>query len=96
MSTSPAATVSIKLEPLVRDRLSTLAAHKKRSTHALMRDAIDEYVSREEARRSFDEEALRAWEHYQETGLHASHEEVDTWLASIGSSKELPAPPCHS
>lgn len=90
-----APTLSIKLEPEVRDRLSALAEHKKRSSHALMREAIGEYVSREEARRDFDAEALRSWEHYQETGQHTTLAEVDTWLASIGTDKELPAPTCR-
>lgn len=93
----PAApTLSIKLEPDVRDRLSALAEHKKRSTHALMREAIAEYVGREEARRDFDAEAARAWEHYDETGLHTNFAEVDRWLASVGTDNELSVPECHT
>lgn len=88
-------TLSIKLEPAIKDRLSVLAAHKKRTSHALMREAIEEYIAREEARRSLDEEAVRTWEHYQETGLHATLDEVDAWLGSIGMEQELTAPTCH-
>lgn len=92
----PAApTLSIKLEPAVKERLAVLATHKKRTSHALMREAIEEYVAREEARRSFDEEAVRSWEHFQETGLHATFDEVDAWLGSIGTDQELTAPTCH-
>lgn len=92
---SVAETLSIELAAEVQDRLSALAEHKKQSPQALLREAIAEYIGREEARQDFDAEALRAWKHYQETGLHTTLAEVDSWLASIGTDKELPAPVCH-
>jgi len=40
-------------------------------------------------------EADEAWHHYQETGLHATGEEVLAWLASWGTHNPLPPPACH-
>lgn len=53
---------------------------------------MENYVVREEARDQF---ALDAWQHYQETGLHATGDEVMTWIESWGTDKELPPPVCH-
>ncbi len=44
---------------------------------------------------AFEEEALAAWEHYQETGLHLSLKEVRDWLATWGAPSEKEAPKCH-
>ena len=49
-----------------------LAAARRRSPHWLMREAIEQYVEREEKRERFRQEALAAWTHYQTTGLHAT------------------------
>jgi hypothetical protein len=38
---------------------------------------------------------LKAWDEFQATGLHATAEEVDKWLASWGTENELPSPERH-
>ncbi len=60
-----------------------------------MREAITQYVEREEKREAFRQDTLRAWDEYRTTGLHATAEEVDAWLASWGTDDEGPAPECH-
>jgi predicted transcriptional regulator len=50
----------------------------------------------EEQREALRQDTLKAWEEYQATGLHATAEEVDAWLASWGTENELPAPVCHT
>lgn len=42
-----------------------------------MREAIAQYVEREEKREAFRHEALMAWAAYRTEGLHMSHEETD-------------------
>ncbi len=44
---------------------------------------------------AFKEEALSAWKHYQETGLHVTLEEVCDWLNTWGTPSEKEAPICH-
>lgn len=86
---------SIKLDEELKGRVQHLAEARQRSSHWIMREAITEYVDREEKRQAFYQDALRAWEEYQETGLHATGEEVDRWMANWGTDHELPVPECH-
>jgi predicted transcriptional regulator len=32
---------------------------------------------------------------YEKTRLHLTHEELDSWLDTWGTSEEKPAPTCH-
>ncbi len=41
-----------------------------------MREAIRQYLDREQARESFKQEALASWAEHQETGLHLTGREV--------------------
>lgn len=86
---------SIKLDEDLKGRIRQLAETRKRSPHWIMREAISEYVAREEKREALRQETLQAWDEVRETGLHATAEEVDKWLESWGSDAETPAPECH-
>ena len=90
-----AKTVSVKLDSDTRARVENLAEARHRSAHWVMREAISQYVDREEKREAFRQDTIKSWEEYQETGVHATAAEVDTWLASWGSENELPTPVCH-
>ncbi len=90
-----AKTISVKLDADTRARLEKLAEARHRSAHWIMREAISQYVEHEEKRDALRQATVKAWEECQETGLHATAEEVDAWLASWGSENELPAPVCH-
>jgi predicted transcriptional regulator len=87
--------VSIKLDAEDRLRLSALAAARKRSSHYLMREAVQEYLTREELRQAFADEAEKAWLDYQKTGLHVTHAEVDTWAKSLGTRRPKRFPKWH-
>lgn len=88
--------MSLKLGEELRERLSAVADRHKRTPHAVAAEAVAAYVAREEARHNFAADALAAWEHYQETGLHASGEDVLAWVESWGTPSELPVPPCRA
>lgn len=90
-----ASATSIKLDDDMKGRVRHLAEVRKRTSHWIMREAIAQYVEREEKREALRLETLEAWEAFQETGLHASAEEVDRWLASWGTEDEPPAPECR-
>ena len=90
-----ATAVAVKIDPEIKKRLQNLAEVKQRSAHWLMREAINQYVNREEKRESFRQDAINAWEEYQETGLHVTGDEVVDWLNTWGSSDEKDAPECH-
>jgi predicted transcriptional regulator len=89
------ATTSIKLDEETRDRIRRLAAARKRSAHWLMREAIDQYVEREEKREKLRRDALAAWNEYQTTGLHVTEEEADRWLARLEAGEDEKPPECH-
>ncbi len=90
-----ASATSIKLDDDMKGRIRHLAVARKRTSHWIMREAILQYVEREEKREALRLETLKAWEEFQEASLHANAEEVDQWLASWETENELPAPKCH-
>jgi predicted transcriptional regulator len=90
-----ATATSIKLDEELKGRVQHLAEARRRSSHWIMREAIVQYVDREEKRETLRQDTLKAWDEFQATGLHATEEEVDKWLASWGTENELPAPECH-
>ncbi|HGY1053535.1 TPA: CopG family ribbon-helix-helix protein [Aeromonas salmonicida subsp. pectinolytica] len=87
--------VSVKLDLETKTRIEHLAQARSRSPHWMMREAIAQYVEREEKRETFRQDTINAWQEYQQTGLHATASEVENWLASWGTEVERPAPPCH-
>jgi len=88
-------TTSLKLDVEMKARIQRLAESQRRTSHWIMREAIDEYVSREEKRQSFRQDAQAAWEDYQRTGLHLTNEEVGDWLAKIEEGEDAELPECH-
>ena len=90
-----AAVTSIKLDDELKGRVQNLATARRRSSHWIMREAIVEYVEREEKREALRQDTLKAWDEFQTTGLHASAEDVEKWLSSWGTEDEQPAPACH-
>jgi predicted transcriptional regulator len=88
-------TTSVKLDDATKERVQRLASARRRSAHWVMREAIEQYVEREEKREQFRNDALAAWNHYQATGLHATAEEADAWLAKLEAGKDAAPPKCH-
>ena len=88
-------TTSLKLDSATKDRVQRLASTRQRSPHWLMREAIEQYVEREERRELLRQDALAAWEAYQATGLHLTGEEADAWLAKLEQGEDLEPPACH-
>ena len=88
-------TTSLKLDAKLKRRVRRLASARRRSPHWLMREAIQEYVAREEKREQFRQDALAAWDHYQTTGRYVSAEEADAWLARLEAGKDAPPPKCR-
>ena len=89
-------TVTIKLDPSDRDRIASLATMKKRTPHYLMKEAILEYVQREEARQNFIKAAETSFEHYKETGLHITLDEFSAWVDDVQKNPDAPITACHT
>jgi predicted transcriptional regulator len=88
--------VAVKLDADVHTRIRELAKAQNRTPHYLMREAIAQYVEREEKREAFRQEALAAWASYQATGLHVTHAEADAWLAQLEAGQDVELPECHN
>ncbi len=86
---------SVKLDDDLKSRVQHLANTRHRSAHWIMREAIRDYVEREEAREKFKQEAIASWTTYQETGRHLSNQEVRDWLNTWGTDKETEISQCH-
>ncbi|POF30184.1 CopG family ribbon-helix-helix protein [Roseibium marinum] len=91
-----ASPTSIKLDDELKVRVQTLAETRRRSSHWIMREAIAQYVEREEKREAFKQDTLRAWEEYKQTGMHLTGEEVDDWLKKLEAGEDAELPACHS
>ena len=89
------ATTSLKLDVETRERVQRIANSRRRTAHWVMREAIGEYLDREEQREQLRQDALSAWDHYQKTGLHVTGKEADDWLAKLGAGKQAKPPKCH-
>ena len=87
--------VAIKIDQDTKDRIKRLAESRQRTSHWLMREAISQYVEREEKRAVFRQDAVNAWNEYCKTGLHATGEEVIAWLDTWGEEQEKAAPVCR-
>jgi predicted transcriptional regulator len=88
--------LAVKLDQVTRDRMKKLADAKHRTPHWLMREAIEQYVEREEKRETLRQDALNAWASYQTTGLHVTHTEADAWLEQLESGNDAEPPKCHA
>jgi len=86
---------SLKLDDALKGRVQQLAGLRRRSPHWIMREAIEQYVAREEARESFGREAIESWTAFQEDGLHLTATEIRGWLNNWGSEAETEPPDCH-
>jgi len=88
-------TMSVKLDPETKARVQRLAAAQRRTAHWIMREAVEQYVEREEARERLRQDALTAWADYQATGEHVTANEADTWLAKLEAGEDADLPECH-
>lgn len=87
--------MSIRLDVTAREKLKAIAARQKRTPHALATEAIHMLIEQKEREYAWVESCDAALKHFDETGLHATHDEVMAWVESWGTDKELPAPACH-
>ena len=87
--------VAIKIDDDTRARLKRLGDARQRTPHWLMREAIAQYVDREEKREAFRQATIQAWEEYRSTGLHLRADEADAWLAQLEQGQDSEPPACH-
>ena len=87
--------MAVKLDPAECERLAELAKAKDRSAHFLMREAIHQYLEREEAQQAFVAAAEASYTHYKETGMHITLDEFAAWADEVAEQPSASAPECH-
>ena len=95
MTASAIRPVAIKIDEDIKARLKRLADARQRSSHWLMREAITQYVDREEKREAFRRDTLKAWEAFRENGLHVTADEADAWMAQLEQGHDVEPPDAH-
>ncbi len=96
MAMGAARSVAIKIDQDTKSRLKRLADARQRTPHWLMRDAITQYIDREEKREAFRQDALQAWEAFRATGQHVTADQADGWLAQLEQGNDVDPPACRS
>jgi predicted transcriptional regulator len=86
---------NLELDSETEARLQRLANARHRPADLLMREAIQQYVEREERREELRNDALAAWSEYQATGRHVASEEADAWLARLEAGEDVEPPLPH-
>ena len=96
MAPSPAApSSSIFLDREAEERMHRLAVRKDQPSDSLVREAITQYLEREETREALHADALKAWEAFQDDGLHLGAGEAEAWLERLESGDDADPPACH-
>jgi predicted transcriptional regulator len=90
-----ASAVSVKLDFETKARVQRLAKAQRRTAHWIMREAVEQYLEREEARERLQQDALAAWADYQAAGQHLTADEADVWLAQLEAGEDAEPPECH-
>lgn len=98
MQTITATTVpmSIRIEASARQKLKEIAVRQKRSAHSLATEAIITLIAQKEQEYAFNQSCVDSYNHYKETGLHVTHDEIISWMESLFTDNELPPPACHA
>ena len=71
-------TTGIKIDAETKERLKRLGKVKNRTPHWLMKQAIFEFLEREESYEREKEEDLVRWQHFVETGRYVSQDAMST------------------
>ncbi|MBW4061931.1 ribbon-helix-helix protein, CopG family [Candidatus Saccharibacteria bacterium] len=87
-----ATTQGIKLDDKTLSRLKALAEKKSRSSHWLMRTAIEKYLDHEEHYENERSDDMARWNRYLTTGNAVDGETVENWLTELTQNKETSWP----
>ena len=86
------ASKAVKLDETTCDRLKALGESRQRTPHWLMREAIRQFLDREEAAESIRKDTLERLARFEATGEAVPYETVDAWLSTWGSESEAKCP----
>ena len=83
---------AVKLDDATYSRLKALGESRQRAPHWLMKEAIKQFLDREEAAESRKKDTLERIARFEKTGESIPFEVVDAWLATWGTENEGKCP----
>lgn len=78
---------TLKLPPTLKARIAKLAKTSGRAPHAVMVEALERQIQRDERISAFVQEALEADREIDEGAAVSSAEDVHLWLARLASTR---------
>ena len=88
--------LAVFLDAVLQEKVQQIMVLQRSSFNNIVSQALREYIEREEKKIAFQQEAMTAWQNFQQDGLHLTDDEVASWLATWGTEKETEIPKCHS
>jgi len=79
---------AVKLDESIYNRLKSLGESRQRTPHWLMKEAIKQYLEREEEADKIRVDTLQRIACFEATGEIVAYEAIEEWLASWGSENE--------
>lgn len=92
MSTSTTHEIAISLDQDTYYKVERLAEARQLTPHQVVEEAIEQYLDKEEKQEAFRQDTLKAWQEYEEAGIHVDADEVIAWLKTWGEDTEAKAP----
>ncbi len=87
---------AIFCDPAMLEKVDTVAHRYHISREQVVQAALAIFFEKEKDMQGYIAETKVSWEHYQQTGLHATEEEVFAWLETWGTDHEQGMPECHT
>lgn len=94
-STKKDAHLSVKLNLAEKLDLELIARNRSRSVHYVMCESVRDYIQKEKERIAFYDRGLEAIQHFDQTGLHTTMDEMKAWAKARKTNKSLAMPKCH-
>ncbi len=85
-------TIGIKIDDETRRRLKELAEARNRTAHWIVKEAVSEYLTREEVVEKERIEDQQRWDHYVLTGEAVDHDRVRDWLQGLADGQDDECP----
>ncbi len=80
-------TLGVRLDDTIQERLKKLGKRRDRSPHYLMKEAIEAYLTHEEAIEAEKALLTKRWQAFELTGEIISQDDMKLWAASLANNK---------
>ena len=87
-----ATTLGVKVDEQLHERLKAMAEQKDRSTHWIIKRAVEQYLVHEESLARDRQEDRERWERFALTGEAVSNATATAWLDELAAGRKVPWP----